>query len=114
MTVFARALAPYVIAAPEKTSGGGPAAPPGLPPFGHAAAAALNGPIRELWAVVVRRWRVVAATIATVIALTVVYCLFAPRWYVARATVLIEPRARQVLDGTGPVEEERDAFTSAK
>jgi succinoglycan biosynthesis transport protein ExoP len=73
-----------------------------------------GGPVQDLWAVLRRRWRVIAATMALAIGGTGLYCLVVTHWYVADATVLIEPRARELMNEKQPVDEAQDAFTSAK
>jgi capsular exopolysaccharide synthesis family protein len=73
------------------------------------------GMVQELWAVVVRRWRWIAATVGTLVTLTAAYCLVATPIYKAKATVLIESRAPQVLHGERVgFEDAQDPFTSGK
>jgi capsular exopolysaccharide synthesis family protein len=56
---------------------------------------------------------VIAITAAMVVAGTLLYCALAPRWYEARATVMIEGRSPELLSGRG-VGQGDDAFISAK
>jgi capsular exopolysaccharide synthesis family protein len=55
------------------------------------------GPIGELFGILARRWRTVAATTLVAVALTGIYCLFAQPRYQAGATLLIEPQGPEVL-----------------
>ena len=70
--------------------------------------------LHDLWAVVARRWRVIAATVVLFVGATAAYCLIATPYYRARATVLIDPRAPQILAGQRLLGEVQDPFTSAK
>jgi capsular exopolysaccharide synthesis family protein len=72
-----------------------------------------GGTLKDVLTLLRRRWRVIATTTAVVVAATAVYCLLAPRWYQARATVLIEGRSPELLSGRA-VGQGDDAFTSAK
>jgi polysaccharide biosynthesis transport protein len=72
-----------------------------------------GGTLQDVLALLRRRWRVIATTTAVVVAATAVYCLLVPRWYQARATVMIEGRSPELLNGRG-VGQGEDAFTSAK
>src|SRR5690606_9146949 len=60
-----------------------------------------------------RQWRVLAASVVLVVGVTLAYCWLATPFYRARATVLIDPRAPQVLNGQR-FGEVQDPFTSAK
>jgi polysaccharide biosynthesis transport protein len=73
------------------------------------------GMLHELRGVIARRWRIVAATVAILLGATAVYCFFAPRLYLAQATVLIEAHALRLLnDQHANAEDARDPFMSAK
>lgn len=103
MSTPEQVLAPYVLhRAVEK-----PFAPEPLP-------WTEGGPVQDLWAVLRRRWRVIAVTVALAVGGTGLYCALVTHWYVAGATVLIEPRARELLNEKRPLDEAQDAFTSAK
>jgi capsular exopolysaccharide synthesis family protein len=84
---------------------------PPLPAAARPASAA--APPRELLAVLARRWRVVALTVAVAVGATAAYCLVAERRYRAQATILIDARSPQLL-ASQRVGEEQDALTSAK
>lgn len=73
-----------------------------------------GGAVQDLWAVLRRRWRIIVATVAIAVGATGVYCLFSTHWYIADATVLIEPRARELLNEKQGMDDAQDAFTSAK
>ena len=57
--------------------------------------------LSDVVALLRRRWRTIALTTAMVMAATTLYCALAPRWYEARATVMIEGRAPELLSGRG-------------
>jgi succinoglycan biosynthesis transport protein ExoP len=73
-----------------------------------------GGAVQDLWAVLRRRWHIIAVTVALAVGGTGLYCALTTHWYVATATVLIEPRARELLNEKQPIEDAQDAFTSAK
>ncbi len=72
-----------------------------------------RGTASELWSVLKRRWPVVALSMVVLVGGTGLYCLFATRWYEARAIVLIEARAPQIM-GDQSISQVQDPFTSAK
>jgi len=82
---------------------------PNLPP---PPASMERGPAADLLAVLQRRWRIIATTFALGVGTTAVYCALATPHYEARAVVLIEASAPQVVNGPhfGP----QDALTSGK
>jgi capsular exopolysaccharide synthesis family protein len=58
-----------------------------------------SGPLQELAIILRRRWRVIAGTVLVVLGATGLYCRLATPWYEGQATILIEPKALQVLNG---------------
>ena len=72
-----------------------------------------RGTVSELWSVLKRRWRVIALSVIVLVGGTSLYCLFATRWYEARAIVMIEARAPQIF-GDQSASQVQDPFTSAK
>lgn len=72
-----------------------------------------GGMLHDVRGVLLRQWRILAATLAVIVGLTAAYCWIATPYYRARATVLIDPRAPQVLNGQR-FGEVQDPFTSAK
>ncbi len=69
--------------------------------------------LQDLWAVLERQWRLLLGTLAVVVGVTAAYCWIATPYYRARATVMIDPRAPQILSGQR-FGEVQDPFTSAK
>ncbi len=60
---------------------------------------AQDGPsFREYWRVIVRRWRFIVTLVICTLALTGLVVFFMTPTYTATSTVLIEPRAPQVMD----------------
>lgn len=72
-----------------------------------------SGALQDVWALLVRRWRVIAGTVAVTMAVTGLYCLLATPWYRARATILIEGHSPELVAGQR-VGADDEAFTSAK
>ena len=70
-------------------------------------------PAYDVIGVLMRRWRTIVLTTVVALAIAVTYCLVATPWYEAPVTILIESRPPQLLYGKR-VDEEQDAFTSAK
>jgi capsular exopolysaccharide synthesis family protein len=71
-----------------------------------------SGVIRDLWAVLARRWRLVATTVGVLLGATTLYCLLATRFYMGQATVLIEGRTLQIMNGESV--EAQSPFNGAK
>ncbi|MCC6763173.1 MAG: polysaccharide biosynthesis tyrosine autokinase [Deltaproteobacteria bacterium] len=72
-----------------------------------------GGMLHDVRNVLLRQWRVLVAALVVVVGATAAYCWIATPYYRARATVLIDPRAPQVLNGQR-FGEVQDPFTSAK
>lgn len=72
-----------------------------------------GGLLQDAWAVLLRRWRLIAGMVIALVGTTGLYCLVTTPYYRARATVLIEARGPQVLSGQRFGEPD-DPFTSAK
>jgi uncharacterized protein involved in exopolysaccharide biosynthesis len=66
----------------------------------------------ELWNVLRRRWRIVAATVVVLVGATALYCMLATPLYRAQAMVLIDARAPQIL--ANQASNDTQAFTSTK
>ncbi len=72
-----------------------------------------SGPVLDLFKVLLRRWPVIASTVAVIVAAAVTYCVLAEPLYRAQATLLIEPRAPQLL-GSQRFAGADDPFASTK
>jgi capsular exopolysaccharide synthesis family protein len=66
-----------------------------IPPLGEPE----RGTLEDLLAVFARRWRVIATTAVLVVGVTATYCSLTVPRYRARATVMIEARAPEILSG---------------
>ena len=102
MSVSNYSIAPYLLR-PAVAKPGATERPPWIQ----------SGLLRDLLAVIERRWRVIVATVTVVVGATAAYCVIAQPLYRARATVLIEARSPQVLSAPRFGEAE-DPFGSAK
>ena len=72
-----------------------------------------GGVLRDLLAILRRQWKVIALTILVIVGATAAYCWYATPWYTATATVLIDSRSPQLLNGQ-QIEQDPDALNSAK
>ena len=72
-----------------------------------------GGLVRDILAILRRQWKVMALTVLVVAGATAAYCEFATPWYTATATVLIDSRSPQLLNGQ-QIEQDPDALNSAK
>jgi uncharacterized protein involved in exopolysaccharide biosynthesis len=88
MSAVEQQIVPYVLRrTPERPLPMDP-----LPAAGH-------GLLQDAWAVLVRRWRLIASMVIALVGATGLYCLATTPYYRARATVLIEARGPQILSG---------------
>src|SRR5712691_10054616 len=72
-----------------------------------------DGLVHDVLAILRRQWRLIALTVLLTLGATAAYCKLATPWYTATATVLIDSRSPQLLNGQR-VEDDQDVLTSAK
>jgi succinoglycan biosynthesis transport protein ExoP len=72
-----------------------------------------EGMVHDVLAILRRQWRLIALTVLVTLGATAAYCELATPWYTATATVLIDSRSPQLLNGQR-VEDDQDVLTSAK
>lgn len=59
--------------------------------------------LRELWHILRRRWRIVFAVPALLVAMVVAFALTTPKLYTATSTVLADPRRANMIESNQPV-----------
>ncbi len=99
-----QSLAPYHLQRALRT-------PIALPPPLPAAEGA--GLVGDLVKALRRRWRVIAGTLLATMGVTTLYCTLSTPWYDGVATVLIEPKALQILNSPAP-SAAQDALANTK
>jgi capsular exopolysaccharide synthesis family protein len=93
-------LAPYLMRPPRSWTGT-------LPPQPE------RGIAGEVWALLGRQWKVIAATTAVLVGVTALYCILVTPVYLGSANVLIEGHAPEVLGGQ-QIGEAQSPFLSTK
>jgi len=73
-----------------------------------------QGLVGDLVGTLLRRWRVIATTLGVLVGATGLYCTLVTPWYEGVTTVLIEPKALQVLNSPATPTAAQDALANTK